>query len=290
MFADRLRTGYERDGTVLCLGLDPVIDYIPDELAGTVSERIVAYVAELLEIVQTHELRPAAFKPNIGFYHCLDRPRSSEFEGSRALAGVLDLLSSGFPEVPVILDAKRGDIARSSDNYGTEAFGCWGADAVTAPPYIGSHSVEPLLRAASEAGGLVYILAATSNPGSADFQFLKLADGRQVAERVAISIAGWQRAHGCAGAVVGGTWIARSRTLLAVLAADQVPILVPGVGTQGGTAEEVMSTLRECGYPVELARVNVSSAITHPWRDSGAPPAWRTDIADSLRRFREALS
>jgi len=176
-YVERLQDSYKQAGNLLCLGIDPVIEYIPEVFAGSVRELIVAYVTEILEIFSSMNLIPSAFKMNIGFFHCLDRPRDGEFEGSLALAGILNLLARYFPNTPLILDAKRADIAKSSANYAREAFYSWQADALTAPPYMGSDSVQPLLAAADRAGCLVYALVRTSNPVSRDCQSLRLGDG-----------------------------------------------------------------------------------------------------------------
>lgn len=115
-------------------------------------------------------LVPAAFKPNLGYYQCLDHPRDEDFSGSSALADVLDMLESFFPGIPVILDSKRGDIARSSMNYAKEAFEAWQSDAVTVAPYMGSDSVEPFISFPEKGGA--YLLNRTSNPGGRDLQNL----------------------------------------------------------------------------------------------------------------------
>lgn len=288
-YTNLLETSHERTGTLLCLGIDPVPEYLPKSFGGTPREQIVAYVSEIVDIVVTNELIPAAFKANIGFYHCLDRPRAGEFDGSRALAEILDLIADRVPGVPVILDVKRGDIARSSANYGHEAFRSWGVDAMTAPAYMGRDSVEPLLEAAEQTCGLVYVLVRTSNPGSEDLQVLQVSSGRSVAESVAGMVSAWHSSRGCCGAVVGAPSILESDSILRGFADSRVPILVPGVGTQGGSAHQVMAALRRSGYPLSLARINVSSEITHPWRDRGAPDSWRESVTESIRGFHEVL-
>lgn len=288
-YVARLRESSRNSGSLLCLGIDPVLDYVPEEFTGSVTARVVGYYAELFRIVKERGAVPGAFKPNIGFFHVLDRPREGDFSGSAALATLLGLLGDEFPGVPVILDAKRGDIARSSTNYGREAFDSWGADAVTISPYMGDDSVLAIAEEARRVGGLVYVLAATSNPGARRFQSLKTERGAPVAVEVARAVAGWHVDHGVCGTVVGGTRPEELGALLKVLAPCEVPLLIPGVGSQGGTPESIMNALSRAEYPKELARINVSSGITHPWKEAGAPGDWREVVGDSLAEFHRRL-
>ena len=185
---------------------------------------------------------PAAFKPNIGYYSCLDRPRDGDFSGSLALADVMDLLENYFPGVPVILDSKRGDIAKSSLNYANEAFDSWNADAVTVSPYMGTDSVMPF---AFEDKG-IYILDRTSNPGGADLQNQNVIDSIDEKEiyplylSVAHRIAAWAKEHQGIGAVVGATNPAELEDIAVYFSTRNIPMLIPGVGSQGGSAGSVI--------------------------------------------------
>lgn len=289
-YTEQLRRSHEANGSMLCLGIDPGVEYLPDACSDSITDRIAGYYAEILSLVKKHDALPGAFKPNIGFFSALDRPRSGEFGGSTALARILDLIRAEFPGTPIILDAKRGDIARSSTNYGYEAFRCWQVDAVTASPYMGHDSVMAILAEAERASGLVYVLAMTSNPGARQFQSLELSGGETVSGRVADAITGWHRETGCCGAVVGATHPGERDALLRKFGAAEVPVLIPGVGTQGGRGADVRRALAEAGYPAGLARVNISSAITHPWREAGAPADWYTVVGDALATFCEDLA
>ena len=139
-YIDRLRESAKEAGNIVCMGLDPVLSVLPESEAP-VRERIGSYFSELFRRMRLEGISPSAFKPNIGYYQSLDDPRSEDFSGSLALVDVLELLETYFPSIPVILDSKRGDIAKSSENYAREAFDCWKADAVTVSPYMGSDSV-----------------------------------------------------------------------------------------------------------------------------------------------------
>ncbi|MFP4430547.1 MAG: orotidine-5'-phosphate decarboxylase [Spirochaetaceae bacterium] len=276
-------------GSLLCLGLDPVVAAIPAGFTGPPGRRVADYLGALLEAIAGTGLPPGAVKLNIGFYAVLDRPLAGDFDGSSALAAAVNLVRRLFPNTEVILDSKRGDIARSGANYAEEAFGVWGADAMTASAYMGDDSVEVMLRRAREARGTVYLLAATSNPGASRFQQLPFRDGSTVADSVLDAIVDWHREEGSAGAVVGATHPEELRRALYRLSSARVPALIPGVGRQGAAAEEVLTAIESSGYPPEEARINVSSGITHPWKDGAPPEDWLPRVLDSYRVFWEAL-
>lgn len=276
-------------GSLLCLGLDPVATAIPAGFTGPPGRRVADYLRALLGAIAETGLTPRSVKLNIGFYAVLDRPRQGDFGGSVALAETIDLVRGLFPDSEVILDSKRGDIARSGANYAGEAFDVWGADAMTASAYMGDDSVEVMLRRAAEARGTVYLLAATSNPGAYRFQQLPFRDGSTVVDSVLDAIVDWHREAGSAGAVVGATHPEELRRALTRLSGGAVPALIPGVGRQGGAAGEVMAAITESGYPPEKARINVSSGITHPWKDGPPPEAWIEEVLDGYRGFWEAL-
>ena len=180
------------------------------------------------------------------------------------------------PGVPVILDSKRGDIAKSSENYAEEAFGKWRADAVTVSPYMGSDSVLPFARE----GKGVYILNRTSNPGAADIQNMLTLDAVDEKElypfyiSVAHRIAHWASDHPGIGAVVGATSMKELGEIAEYYAGREIPMLIPGVGSQGGSASDVIASLKSAGYPLALARINSSSGLTHPWKKGAAPEDW----------------
>ncbi|ADK80562.1 orotidine-5'-phosphate decarboxylase [Sediminispirochaeta smaragdinae] len=294
MYIESLRTSAQKQGNIVCLGLDPLPEHFPFEELPP-AQRVIKTFETLFDRMITRSLYPAAFKPNIGYYHRLDRPREGNFSGSKTLAQVLTMIEEAFPGVPVILDAKRGDIASSSANYAQEAFACWKADAVTVAPYMGSDSTGPFVSWCEKGKG-VYILNRTSNPSGAELQNLELRDDAgglaplymTVARAIAESAA---RFPGC-GAVVGATNPQELGRLSAFYASKQVPLLIPGVGGQGGSAGVTVRTLSQSGYPIDLARINSSSGITHPWvkQKLAPPPDWDRLSTDALARLIEEIS
>jgi orotidine-5'-phosphate decarboxylase len=268
------------------MGLDPKVEVLPLKEGMNLRERVNDYFNQLFHRMVLSGLFPSAFKPNIGYYHSLDKPREEDFTGSLLLCDVLDMLDAFFPGVPVILDSKRGDIARSSLNYAQEAFDCWQTDAVTVSPYMGSDSVSPFF---FENKG-IYVLNRTSNPGGADLQSLPMHDEDPLYLRVAKTIAGWAEQHPGLGAVVGATNMEELGNLASFYADKQIPLLIPGVGSQGGSASDVMRTLQSKGYPVKLARINSSSGLTHPWKKGEAPEDWLDLCMNNLKSLIEEAS
>ena len=275
-YCEKLKTSAVQSKSIVSMGLDPILEYLPIKTGNTREDLSLFFKTVFSEMLDRGVL-PGAFKPNIGYYHALDRPRTGDFSGSAALADLLDTLEQLFPGIPVILDAKRGDIATSSSNYAQEAFTCWGTDAVTISPYMGTDSVLPFLAH----GKGVYILDRTSNPGAADFQDLTVS-GELLFRRVAEQIIQWAQKHPGTGAVVGATSPDELESLAGVFAGKEIPLLIPGVGSQGGNGIETVARLRKAGYDPLLARINSSSGITHPWKKSPPPTQWAKTVVNNL--------
>lgn len=285
-YSEKLLSSASQVGNITCMGLDPQLEVLPFQ--GEDTRAILnQFFQKLFRRMALTGLIPSAFKPNIGYYQALDHPRDADFSGSLALGDVMDMVENFFPGIPIILDSKRGDIARSSVNYAHEAFNTWHSDAVTVAPYMGSDSVKPFIDHAKLEKG-VYILNRTSNPGGKDLQNLMvLSDEKAVPlyQEVARQILTYNNDSGSVGAVVGATNMDELKDIASLYAKHSVPLLIPGVGSQGGSAPSVMGALREVGYPVKLARINSSSALTHPWKKGPAPEDWLEMCESSLRKL-----
>ena len=209
---------------MLCVGLDPDPRRMPASLGGR-GDAIFAFCRDIVDA--TAEFA-CAFKPQIAYF--------ASQRAEDQLEALLAHVRARHPQVPVILDAKRGDIGSTAEHYAREAFERYGADAVTVSPYMGFDSLEPYL--AHEGKGVI-LLCRTSNPGGSDLQNQALASGDRVYEHIARLAAGAWNQSGRLGLVVGATFpaeLARVREL-----APGVPLLIPGVGAQGGDAEATVA-------------------------------------------------
>jgi orotidine-5'-phosphate decarboxylase len=219
-FTDRIAAAEARHQSMLCVGLDPEPARFPGAWQGDVS-RIHDFCAAIVEA--THDL-VVAFKPQIAYFAA----QRAEDQLERLMATIRRIA----PSVPVILDAKRGDIGATAQQYAREVFERYQADAVTLSPFMGLDSIEPYMRYTGK--GLI-VLCRTSNPGGDDLQAQSLDGGELVYERIARLAAGEWNRGGQIGLVVGATYpqeIARVRAI-----APTLPLLMPGIGAQGGDAE-----------------------------------------------------
>ena len=222
MFTDQLRHAQQINDSMLCVGLDPEPSKFPGAWQGQ-SDRIYDFCAAIVDA--TKDL-VCAFKPQIAYFAA----HRAEDQLERLMAHMQRVA----PQVPVILDAKRGDIGSTAEQYAREAFVRYQADAVTLSPFMGFDTIEPFLKFNGKG---VILLCRTSNPGGSDLQNLRLADiaGQpRVYEHIAQQAQGPWNTNGQMGLVVGATFpeeIARVRAL-----APTLPLLIPGVGAQGGDA------------------------------------------------------
>lgn len=228
-YAERLQQRIEKTGSRLCVGLDPRPG---DGGAATARNFLTKVIAETSEWA-------AAFKPNMAYFEAMG------IEGIRLLE---DLLAGVPDEVPVILDAKRSDIGETQKYYAQGYFAGWKVDAVTLNPFLGYDSIEPFL---DWVGKGIYLLAVTSNPGSADFQRQRLADGRSVFELVT-ALGERAKTEGRAtdvGYVVGLT---NAADVLAKI--PDAPLLIPGLGAQGGDLAALAAAARTAPDVINVSR------------------------------------
>lgn len=266
-FFAKLSQRVDESGSLLCVGLD----LHPADLPTPTAEAALDLCTRLVKATIQHA---AAFKPNAAFFELLGP------EGWAALKEVIATIrmeaSRLGMSIPVILDAKRGDIASTAEAYASSAFEQLGADAITLSPYLGRDSIEPFL---SHPGKGVFLLCKTSNPGAADLQDLPVSVGTQASvplyEHVAHLAQGWNKADNI-GLVVGATQpeaLERVRK-----AAPDVWMLVPGVGTQGGDLETALrSGLRGDGKGV---LINISRSLAR----AENPGAYAADLCEQVAK------
>ena len=220
-FRQKLAAAAVQNDSLLCIGLDPVIEKLPAAMLAE-DNPILRFTSEIIEA--TSDLA-CAYKPNFAFFGALGE------SGWHTLEMTLERIPS---HIPVILDAKVGDIGNSAEQYARMFFEQLGADALTVNPYMGHDAVAPFLDYGDRG---VFLLCLTSNPGAADFQTLRV-DDEPLYQRVARQAQTWNNGAGNCGLVVGAT---RADTLIELRQlAPRLPLLVPGVGTQGGDLESVV--------------------------------------------------
>lgn len=255
-FNEQLRQTAQDKGSIICMGMDPVLERIPVEITGTPREVIASFFSQLLDAVHGNI---SAVKPNFAFY---------EQYGLEGMQALLDVIRHAKQlGLPVIGDAKRGDIGATSAAYAKAVYGQLGCDAVTIAPYMGSDSVQPFIGYCKQGKGQ-YILCRTSNAGAKDLQD-GLVDGEPVYIKTARRIIGW--AQPGTGAVVGATYPDELALLseLFVQSGKEIPLLIPGVGAQGGSIHGVISALKKTGNDLSLHRINSSSGISYAYEKSG---------------------
>ncbi len=247
-----LKSSSEKHHSIICLGLDPIIEDIP--LSGDTESVIFTFYHEILNRMVQKGVCPSAVKPNYAFY------AQYGIIGIKALIRVVELFSgAGFP---VILDVKRGDIDRTAAAYARESFDFFKADAVTLSPYMGSDSIHPFFDLYPDKG--CYVLTRTSNKSAIDIQEL-LVDIEPLYMHVAKKIIDWHRPG--LGSVVGATYPDQLSRIASIYmqSGKEIPLLIPGIGAQGGDIVEVVGILKKFS-DVRIHRINSSSAINYAYK------------------------
>jgi orotidine-5'-phosphate decarboxylase len=268
-FVEKLLTASRGNRSLLCIGLDPDPKLMPKMDVFRFNREIIDATSDLV----------CAYKPNLAFYEALG------IKGLRALEKTLAHIPRN---IPIIGDAKRGDIASSSEAYARALFDNFGFDAVTVNPYLGYDSIAPFM-AYSDKG--VFILCKTSNSGAADFQDLKLAEegaqgsGRPLYEIVAEKANVWNM-QGNIGLVVGATYPEQLKRIRELC--PELPLLIPGIGAQGGDIELVVR------YGVdargEKAIINSSRQIIYASKGKDFAEAARSEAAKLRDQINQILA
>jgi len=258
-FLEMLQDAQRRNDSMLCVGLDPEPRRFPAGLEGDGS-RIFDFCARIVDATADLVI---AFKPQIAYF--------AAHRAEQQLESLMSHIRRAAPGVPVILDAKRGDIGSTAEQYAIEAFERYGADAVTLSPFMGFDSVQPYLK---HEGKGAFLLCRTSNPGGDDLQNQRLSsvEGMPLLyEHVARLAQGPWNLNGQLGLVVGATYPAEIERVRAL--APTLPLLIPGVGAQGGDAAATVKAGWRADAPIV---VNSSRAILYASRGE--------DFAQAARR------
>jgi len=272
-FRRQLVSAWEASGSLVCVGLDPLVEQLPEGVAPTPAG-CLAFCRAIVDAVAGHV---CAFKPQAAHFAALG--------GENELAALIAYIHERHPDIPVILDAKRGDIGSTAALYAREAYVRYDADAVTVNPFLGPEGLTPFL--AYESRGVV-VLCRTSNPDSAWLQESTDETGTPAFLRIAQAANDWSPG-GNVMLVAGATYPDELRAIRR--AAPGVPLLVPGIGAQGGSVDAVV----DAGLDASGAGlvVNASRSVIHASRGSdfaraarGAVDALNAQIAHARRHRR----
>lgn len=269
-FSQKLQQRWHQANTLLCVGLDPD----PAKLPNAFVDDEDALFGFCREIVDSTAEYACAFKPQIAYF-------AAHNGGEEQLQRLIAHIKVKHPEIPVILDAKRGDIGSTAAQYAVEAFDRFGSDAVTLNPYMGFDSAQPFLQRHDR--GCIF-LCHTSNPGARDFQELRV-DGQALYQRVAHVITKqWNAAGNCA-LVVGATFPQELRAIRDIV--GDMPLLIPGIGVQGGDIRAVVENgkaAQGAGLMINASR-SISYASMHDDYAAAAARAAR-ELRDCINQYR----
>lgn len=263
-FNEKLNVAVDRANSLLCVGLDPDHRKLPTSTGQFVFNK--AIIDATADLACVYKLNPA-------FYEALGAP------GVEALKQTCDYVHEQHPYIPIIIDAKRGDIGNSNAGYAEYVFDYLGADAVTVPPYMGAESLSIFLDRRDKG---IIVLCRTSNPGAGEFQDL-LADGKPIFMHVAREVAHtWNTYNNCS-LVVGSTYPKELQEIRELVGPD-MPILVPGTGTQGGDlATALKAGLNSSGRGL---MINYSRGIIF----AGSGPDYAVAARTAARKLRDEIN
>lgn len=269
-FISLLQAAWKKNNSLLCVGLDPDISRLPHHLAKQ-SDAIYAFCKAIVD--GTADL-VCAFKPQIAYFAAL--------RAEDQLEALMQYIRANYPDTPIILDAKRGDIGATATQYAREAFERYQAHALTVNPYMGLDSVEPYLEFNDR--GLI-VLCRTSNPGGSDLQNLDV-NGRKLYQHVADLVANKWNTHGQCGLVVGATFpqeLAEVRKII-----GDMPLLVPGVGAQGGDVAATVGNGADsngAGLMINSSRAILYASSSEDFAQAARAEALRT--RDAINQHRQ---
>jgi len=266
-------------GNFVCVGLDTELGKIPDTVIKRgkfVPDIIASFNIDIIEATNEYA---CAFKPNTAFYE------AHGADGFRALRQTVRYIKRAYPDIPVILDAKRGDIGNTNNGYAQMAFEQMDADAITVHPYLGAEALKPFLDKRDKG---ILVLTKTSNPGAGEFQDVELGNGMRMYAYVASQVAygDWNRNGNC-GLVVGATYPAELEKVRSIV--GDMPILIPGIGAQGGDLEASVRAgqdSRGWGMIINSSRGIIFASSGEDFAQAAGEEARR--LHDSINQIRQA--
>lgn len=270
-FTKNLERAIRLNNSTVCVGLDPNLELLPRSLKNSdlfAPQKVEQFLKRVIDVTAEY---CAAYKPNLGFFEALGP------DGWDAFAAILDHI----PEDKIIIaDAKRGDISSTAEHYARAFLEQFDVDAVTLNPLMGFETLDPFLGDDSKG---VYVLALTSNPGAEDILLQKLQNGNTVSSYISESLQHKQKqCEGTIGMVIGAT---KAEQLASVVSRfPRSPLLIPGVGKQGGSISALASALENHeGIPL----INSSRSIIYAGSDS---ENWKQSVARSAEDLKNSLA
>lgn len=269
-FTEKLRARWQQANTLVCVGLDPDPAKFPDTFVDD-DDALFSFCRDIADATAEYA---CAFKPQIAYF-------AAHNGGEATLQRLIAHINGMHPEVPVILDAKRGDIGSTAQQYACEAFERFGADAVTLNPYMGKDSAQPFLDYNDR--GCVF-LCHTSNSGARDFQELDVG-GEPLYQRIARTIATDWNVDGNCALVVGATFPEELKVIRGLV--GEMPLLIPGVGAQGGDVEAVVKNGKTAdgrGLMINSSRGILYASRGEDYAEAAADAA--RALRDTINRYR----
>lgn len=267
-FIKQLSAAWQTQNSQLCIGLDPDLARFPAHLQDK-PDAILTFCKAIIDATAD---TACAFKPQIAYFAAL--------RAEDQLEDICKYLRERYPHIPIVLDAKRGDIGATAEQYAREAFERYGADAVTVNPYMGFDSVQPYLERQDKG---VIVLCRTSNAGGSDLQFLQV-DGKPLYQHVAHLVAKKWNSTGQCALVVGATFPNELTQVRAIV--GDMPLLIPGIGAQGGDIKATVEAGRTANGSGMM--INSSRAILYAGKGQNFAEAARQvalDTRDAINQF-----
>jgi len=269
-FTEKLSSAWRTRNSLLCVGLDPDVSKFPAHLQAQ-PDGIFEFCKAIVDATAD---AACCFKPQIAYFAAL--------RAEDQLEALCKYIRTHYPDLPVVLDAKRGDIGATAEQYAREAFERYDADAVTVNPYMGEDSVAPYMEW-QDRGAIV--LCRTSNPGGSDLQFMQV-DGQPLYQHVARLVAGKWNRNGQCGLVVGATFPEELAQVRAIV--GDMPLLVPGIGAQGGDIAATVAAGRDSNGVGMM--INSSRAILYAQPLAGSSETYEQAARRVACETRDAIN
>lgn len=270
-FTEKLKKSIKTNQSTVCVGLDPNLDLLPEQIKNqdlASPQKVELFLKKVIDVTGEH---CAAYKPNLGFFEALGP------DGMDTFQAILDYIPN---DKIVIADAKRGDISSTAEHYAKAFFQQFDVDSITLNPLMGFETLEPFLNDASKG---IYVLTLTSNPGASDILQQELSSGKSVSTHIAKNLNDLQKQSTTSiGMVVGATQAEDLNPVISQF--SESPLLIPGVGKQGGSVVELAQSLEgHTGIPL----VNSSRSIIYAGSDS---KNWEEAVAQSAKNLKKRLT